>query len=200
MVTRILERAINRYLQLMPQTLLSLSALSGNVIKIELTNWNIIFYVLLCDDSIRLEDHYAGAVQASIKGSSWTLFRLGFTPDDKVAALASQLEILGNVELAQTIRHIFQESHIDWEEPLSHVVGDIAAHQIGNIFRALNSWGKQVIQSTEKNITEYLQEEVRYLPPKLEVEDFFSNIHLLRNDLELLQTRWKKILRRIEQL
>ena len=197
-LTRILERAINRYLQLTSQTSL-ISDLSGSVIRIEVSDWNIIFYILLCDDCIRLEDHYAGAVHATIKGSSWTLFRLGFTSDDKAAALASQLEILDDVELAQTMRHIFQQSHIDWEEPLSHVVGDIAAHQIGNVFRTLNRWSKQVIHSTEQNITEYLQEEMRYLPPKLEVEDFFSNIHILRNDLERIQARWKKVLLRIEQ-
>lgn len=182
--TAILEQAICRYLQLDPETLQRLAALSGKVVKVELNGWNIIFYLFPDQDGLRLQNYYEGPVDATIKGAPLTLLRLGFVSTAQAATLANEIDMSGDIELARTISHILQQCQVDWEEPLSRVVGDTVAHQISHTLRKVKRWGKRTFTSMSLNMTEYLQEEARYLPGKQEVEDFFTDNHALNHDVE----------------
>ncbi|SVA49068.1 uncharacterized protein METZ01_LOCUS101922 [marine metagenome] len=43
------------------------------------------------------------------------------------------------------------------------------------------------------NATEYLQEEVKQLPPRVEIDGFFSSLERLRDDIERTGIRIKRL-------
>ena len=106
---------------------------------------------------------------------------------------SGKVVMTGDVVIAEHLKQIMAKMEMDWEEKLSHLIGDIAAHQVGNIFRSANQWRKSTIESTEQNVTEYLQEEIRLLPPREEIDDFFDDIDLIRNDIDRLEALWQRL-------
>jgi ubiquinone biosynthesis protein UbiJ len=48
---------------------------------------------------------------------------------------------------------------------------------------------EQSVTNLRQDLTEYLQEESKHLPPRQEVEDFFTDISELRDDVERLEIK-----------
>lgn len=187
----LLERAISRYLALDPETLNRLSALSGKVVKIELTDWQTALYLFPSATGIAIQLDHAKKPDAEIKGTLLELVHIRFADEKNAAMLAKKLEIKGDIHLAQTFNQILQQVEIDWEEPLSTFTGDIVAHRIGSFVRGLKRWGLQTKKSLGLNVSEYLQEESGHLPTREEVEDFFSEVSQLQHDLARLEAKLK---------
>ena len=80
------------------------------------------------------------------------------------------MEISGDTELAHQLSKILGTMDIDWEEQLSHFTGDLIAHRVGNLFRTARDWGANSSATLGLDIQEYLQEELRLLPGRLEIE------------------------------
>ena len=85
------------------------------------------------------------------------------------------------------------EQEIDWEEYLSHFVGDIIAHQVGNCVRSFVDWNQQTAATMRQNMTEYLQEEIRYFPPREECQDFFNDVDEFRSDIDRMEARIQRL-------
>lgn len=183
----LLQKAFNHYLALDPEALKRFSTLSGKVVQLTLTSLNTSFYLFPNKTGIDIQIHYTGKIDASIKGSIIDLTRIRFADKKTASSLMKKLEITGDTHLAQTFNQILKEIDIDWEEPLSHLTGDIIAHQIGSFVRRTKQYGSHTKQSLQQNITEYLQEEIRLLPPREEIEDFFAQIKRLQHDIDRLE-------------
>lgn len=186
----VLERAIRHYLQLDPESLARLGTLSGKVIQLELSGWKSRVFLLPSSTEINLQTQYEGLVDVTIKGSPLALLRLGLVMRQKKAVTDVEGVVFeGDMETAQAFGLFMQQIDIDGEALLSRLLGDTVAHQIGNVMRRFKRWGESTFTSTSLNITDYLQEEIRQLPPSEEVEDFFSDIHRLRDDLARLEVK-----------
>ena len=77
---------------------------------------------------------------------------------------------------------------------MSAVVGDAAAHQIGEAARNFARWGAEVGSTMQANVREYLQEERRDLPSRYEVERLAGDIDTLRDDVDRLAVRIDRLL------
>jgi ubiquinone biosynthesis protein UbiJ len=75
------------------------------------------------------------------------------------------------------------------EEELSRVIGDVAAHQVGNAARAFLEFGRRAAGTLAQNVAEYLQEEGRDVPARTEAEEFNVEVDRLRDDVERLEAR-----------
>lgn len=85
---------------------------------------------------------------------------------------------------------------VDWEEQLSKAVGDVAAHQLGNLWRGLRGWGRRSADTLVRDGVEYLQQELHALPPRPAVEQFLSAVDTLREDADRLTARIERLRRR----
>ncbi len=99
------------------------------------------------------------------------------------------IELTGNVETAQAFQQLMTYGRPDLEEELSGIIGDVAAHGIGDVARNVGRWGRDAKSIMEQNITEYLQEESRALPSRYEVESFRRKVDTLRDDVDRLAAR-----------
>jgi len=127
-------------------------------------------------------------VAATLSGTPISFLRLaGAAPE---AALRNgSVHIEGDAEVAQTFSELLQQSRPDLEEELSRLVGDVAAHQIGNVARSVLSFGRRATDTFAQNVAEYLQEEGRDLPTRVETDEFIAGVDKVRDDTERLAAR-----------
>jgi len=76
---------------------------------------------------------------------------------------------------------------------LSSVVGDIAAHRIGEVARGVREWALEAGSTMSANIREFLQEESRDVPSRYEVDRFADNVGTLREDVDRLEARINRL-------
>jgi ubiquinone biosynthesis protein UbiJ len=72
-------------------------------------------------------------------------------------------------------------------------VGDVTAHQIGNLVRTASGWGRKAAATLAANVSEYLQEESRDLVTRTELEEFLSAVDELRESADRLQARLERL-------
>ena len=77
----------------------------------------------------------------------------------------------------------------DWEAPLVDVFGDVAGHQLAEGLRGLLGWSQQASTSLSRQLEEFIHEEARLAPSRLEVEDFYKDLEQLNQRVDHLQTR-----------
>ncbi len=192
-----LEITLNRYLSLDPETLSRLAGMTGKLIAVELRGVGITLYMAPHSGGIQLLREFDGSADAVISGTPVALARVGIG-EERGLLFAGEVEIRGDVTLGQRFESVLRELDIDWEEQLSHLVGDAAAHQVGNLVRDALQWGAKSADTFGRDLTEYLQEESRQLPQRDEVNKFLAAVDVLRNDVERLDARVKRLQARID--
>ena len=179
------ETCCNKLLHLDPQTIEQLKKFSGKVILIEMPAWKIKLFLLVTDQGIQLLNHYENTADTIIKGSALALLRISKSQETQF----DDVTIEGDLELGQEIRQIIRSMDIDWEEQLSKITGDVIAQQIGSVTNKMFKWLKQSSNTITDDISEYLQEEARYLPAPTEIEEFIDSVNEIRHDVERLEKR-----------
>lgn len=190
-----LQLAINQTLLLDEHMPAKLQALQGKVIEMVIAPLDVRFYIHFNQGELCLLDEYDGTVDTVIHSNPIGLIRLSILPASKARSLFNdKIRISGDVELGQEVKKLFDELDIDWEGHLAHFTGDVVAHQIGSFVRKGMNFKKQFDDSMRSNITEYLQEELRAVPSRNELEDFFNDIDELSLDLERLHAHINQLM------
>jgi ubiquinone biosynthesis accessory factor UbiJ len=189
MMLSALEAAFNRYLQLDPATLARLAPLSGKVIAIELLPVGLELYLLPGAAGVRIQGVCELAPDATLRGTPFALLRLQGARADSQVLFSGDVEISGDTELGQRFKGILDSVEIDWEEQLALVFGDVLAHQIGRGLRGAVAWSNNAAGTLARDLTEYLQEEVRLCPRRDETEEFLAQVDTVRMDVDRLEQR-----------
>ena len=108
-------------------------------------------------------------------------------------ALLQHVEISGNADLASTVQFLFRNLKWDFEDDLSRLVGDIAAHRIANTARDFFAWQKDALLRTGENLAEYWTEEQPLLARPEEVARFSRDVETLRDDVARLEARINRL-------
>ena len=187
-----LESAVNRYLALDPATLARLAPLSGKVVALELRGLNLTFYLAPHAGGLHLLGDYAGTPDTVISGAPFSLARLG-AGRERGALFKGDVQVRGDVEVGQRVEAVLREIDIDWEEQLSRLVGDVAAHQMGVALRGMRAWGAQGLDNLGRDAADYLQEESGQLPRREELDEFLAAVDAVRSDVDRLAARVKRL-------
>ena len=185
------ERALNGFLHLDGEAFSRESILEGKVVALHIKVLDITLYFDIAADDIQVLGEYGGIPDATISGSVAGLARLSKSDDSASAMLESDVEIHGDMRVAEAFSRLLSEASIDWEEILSKWFGDSAAHQTGKAVRLSNGWIKDSVESMKANTSEYLSEESRVLAAEAEVEMYMEEVDDLRFAVERLEARLK---------
>lgn len=139
-------------------------------------------------DGMGVATSHAGNADASLSGTPLSLLRLA-TSRDVATLRAGGIHIEGSADVAQAFSELLGAARPDFEEELSRVIGDVAAHQVGNAARSLFAFGKRAADTFAQNVAEYLQEEGRDVPARTEADEFHAGVDRLRDDVERLEAR-----------
>lgn len=193
-----LERAVGPLLELDPETLDRVRAISGRVIAIDLLGLDQTVYVLPQGRSLRLRSEHAGEVHVRIRGTPLAL--LGMARERDRGAVAGDVEIIGDLALGRHLQALVASVDIDWEEWLSGYVGDVAAHQFGNLGRALSGWMRQTQATLELDLAEYLRYELQLVAEGRDIRAFVDGVDVLVSDVDRLEARLRRLRERLGKI
>jgi ubiquinone biosynthesis protein UbiJ len=190
-----LEQLLNQAINLDPDAASRLAPMQGQVIQLDLLGSGLTIYMIPEPQGFQILSHFEGQPDCLLRGSLLDLANMRSPADSADQLFNGSVTIEGDTALAQQFGEFFNSLDIDWEEQLSRLTGDIAAHQIGSMARGFVAWGKQLNQTVNLNLKEYLEEELRLLPGRYEMEPFLQNVDRLRDDVERLEARIQRLSR-----
>ena len=185
-----IEQSLNGLLALDPVAMEQLAALHGRCIALQFDGIGLTFYfVPEHDGRLQLLGSIEGEPDCTLSGSPIDLARASDEDSGHRQLFAGNVRIEGDTNLAQRFSEALAGLDIDWEEQLSRLTGDIAAHEIGRGMRAAAQQGERMREVASANLSEYLTEEARLLPHRFEVDEFLADVDTLRDDVERLEAR-----------
>lgn len=194
-----LERAINVALVMDTATAHRLRELDQKCFLIECTEPKLKLFVLIDDNRVRLPVVYDGKPASHLTGPLSEFLTLASAKDKPSALVNSGVKLLGDSAPLIRLAEILEDVDLDWEGELAKLVGDVPAHMAGESARQLFRFGKRTHATFVRHLEEYLHEEARLLPTKLEVEDFIHGVQKLSQDVERVEARLKRLQQQIRQ-
>ncbi len=191
----VLQTAFNRCLAFDSLSRERFSKLQGRVIALELQGLGT-FYLQPNEQQIAMSVSTQQAADVTLSGSPFAFARMGMADDSADSFFKGDVTLTGDSALGQRFGEILKGLDVDWEEMASKVMGDVLAHKLGGVLRDGAAWSKENLQSSQQTLAEYLQEELRQLPVRDEVDEFLSGVDKLRNDVERTEARIRRLLSR----
>ncbi|MGB5721483.1 MAG: SCP2 sterol-binding domain-containing protein [Woeseiaceae bacterium] len=189
---RPVAKVLNRNIQATTPARELCQQLAGTVVAIGVRNTALTAWFIVHEDSLELTTDSDREPDVSISGSLLTLASMA--GESGVSSIrAGSLELTGDPVLADDFQRLLGYAKPDIEEELSGIVGDVAAHRIGEFARGVNKWGREARSTMGENLREYLQEESRDLPSRYEVDRFTKRVGTLRDDVDRLEARIKRL-------
>jgi ubiquinone biosynthesis accessory factor UbiJ len=162
--------------------------LEGRVLAVNVTGLNLAIFCRSDGQKLTLSTTSDGKADATISGSPLALLGLVTkAPESQIRSGVVRIE--GDAEAAQNFQSLLKAARPDLEEELSRLVGDVAAYQIGSLARGALNFGQKATRTFGQNLTEYLQEESRDLPTRLEVNEFTAGVDRIRDDVERAEAK-----------
>jgi ubiquinone biosynthesis protein UbiJ len=166
--------------------------LDGRAIELEVRDTPFRLYMEARDGRIALADRRETEADARLSGTPLSLLALA-GPGAEGRLRSGTVRIEGDAEIAQRFRELLEQARPDVEEELSRVIGDVAAHRVANFARGFLDLGRRATDSLATSAAEYLQEEGRDLPVRIEVDEFLKDVDRLRDDTERLEARIARV-------
>ena len=115
---------------------------------------------------------------------------------DEAAWNAAQVS--GDVQFAAAIDHVRRNLEWDYEEDLSRIFGDIAAHRMAGAVRELDRWGRSTLLNVGQSFAEYATYEQPIVASTPAIEAFCREVDELRDDIARLEKRVELLQRQLE--
>ncbi|MDH4047968.1 MAG: SCP2 sterol-binding domain-containing protein [Gammaproteobacteria bacterium] len=168
------------------------NGLDGKTLAVRVRDTGLATYVSVASGNILLSSQYEQEPDAIVSGTLLSLLRL-FRSADENMIRDGEVEFSGDSDVAQQFQELMRFAKPDPEEELSRLVGDVAAHGIGEFARGVEKWSRQARATVGQNISEYLQEESRVLPSRYEVDRFRRRVETLRDDVARLEAKLRRL-------
>jgi ubiquinone biosynthesis accessory factor UbiJ len=166
--------------------------LDGRALELELSGTPLRIFLEIGDGRIALTERRDSPADARLAGTPLSLLALA-GPQAEGRLRSGKVRIEGDAEIAQAFRELLEHTQPDLEEELAQVVGDVAARRVANLARGMLDFGRRATDSLATSAAEYLQEEGRDVPVRLEVEEFLRDVDLLRDDVARLEARLARL-------
>jgi ubiquinone biosynthesis protein UbiJ len=209
-----IEKIINHALSMDENTAARLQTIKDQMIIVEISDWNIATRILVGDGVLHLyaakdsdkssapeknsglknnsckeKNNDAEDVDCIITTTLPALLKAMRLKKKKQAGIAPGIHINGKAYVAQGLLSAMTDLDIDWEEKLSHRLGDRTAHHLGKTARAAKSFIKKASSHLQQQLSSYLQDETQILPKKHRAKTQAAEINNLRDDVDRLEAR-----------
>jgi ubiquinone biosynthesis protein UbiJ len=183
-----IESLLNRNVAGSSQARGLVERLAGRSLEVRVTPTPVRIRFRVADGRVTVGPGGEGEPDAVIEGTPLSLAALaGPEPEDRIRQ--GVVRISGDAETAQSFQKLFKAARPDFEEELSRLVGDVAAHHVANAARDAFAFGRRALETFARNMGEYLTEESRDLPARPEIEAWTGEVDRLREDADRLEAR-----------
>jgi ubiquinone biosynthesis protein UbiJ len=99
----------------------------------------------------------------------------------------------GDIDAAWAIKRLFENASVDWQEALASALGDVPAQIIARGLRRTYGSLRYAMGRQAANAVVFLQDEERALPRPFEMDEFLAAVDVLRDDVERLGLRVRRL-------
>jgi ubiquinone biosynthesis accessory factor UbiJ len=190
---KVLQKGLNRYLALDPESSRRIKALAGKIVTVKLLQTGLVFHLTFTEHQIQLHLGEGPPADTVIEGTPLRLLHLALSRQNRQQFFSDDVSIQGNLELGQLVIDLFDHLEIDWEEMMANVIGDVSSHHVSRIFSKIKSVVKHSKDILVQDFSEYIQEEVGFFPPREALQDFFQDVDALRMDTDRIEAKIKQL-------
>ncbi|MCK5876661.1 MAG: SCP2 sterol-binding domain-containing protein [Candidatus Marithrix sp.] len=177
---------LNQTLQLNPLSLTALKEIADKIIRINLIGTGYSFSLFPDEQGIFILNNYLGEADVTIETAPFTLSHLVLNATANLDN-TTEINIIGDKEIATKLLVIIKELNIDWEKQLSKKLGSVA-YIFGDTIRSSQEYMSNKINNLEANLIHQLN-----LPTRVEMQNFTSAIEILSSDLEHLEQKVQEL-------
>ncbi|MCG1040231.1 MULTISPECIES: sterol-binding protein [Burkholderiaceae] len=105
------------------------------------------------------------------------------------AAILKHVRIEGDAEFAATIAKLAEHLRWEAEEDLARLIGDVPAHRIASVARAVSAYARRAAGGLVGSLTEYLLDENPQLVRRARFEQFGDELARARDTLARIEKR-----------
>lgn len=190
--TALLEDLVNRILRLDQMMLDRLGSMDGKIICLQLLPRDqapVTIYALPFAGGLRLKDSCDQQADVTLKGNMPFFINLLIPGSESSEQAQAKVEIEGDMDLGQRFKETLAGVRVDWEEHISHYLGDELAHFAGESLRSFLSWQRYARERFAKNIKEYRKDELGISPETDKATDLTGCLEKLGSALGRLRRR-----------
>tara|TARA_R110001583_G_scaffold9945_5_gene46341 strand:+ start:19849 stop:20445 length:597 start_codon:yes stop_codon:yes gene_type:complete len=189
LVCGLLETGVNKLHQLDSSAKQKRKILDGTIITVVFKEIKTPFYFVISHQQVDILSHFEGQADCAIRLSLITLLELQDSHQLTGLIKSGQLEVDGDIKIVQKFALLLTEMDIDWEEHLSHKVGDLLAHKlVYHAKQCKKQLCKQSVIAT-RQIAEIITEELKLAPGPLEVAYFCDQVNDIEEQAVALEKR-----------
>jgi len=193
----VLEKSINTLQQLDSSAQEKRKQLENTIIGVALKELNKPFYFVISMHRIDVLSQFEGQCDCFIRVSLYAISALKNNQQLTKLIKNDKLDIEGNIEIAQQFAQLLTKMEIDWEEHLSHLVGDVIAHQFCYFASSLHKYQRKQLNHLSNHSAYLITEELKIAPSGLEVAHFCEQVDELNDKFSHLVLSVQRIIRNI---
>jgi len=196
MLLGLVNLLLEKHLDCDPEVAGRLSELEGKNLVLNLTDLKVELLVAPRKSGLAVTEYHedmSGEVVTRIDTDVPGLLRGALGTGYQSMLEDGTLRVQGDPELACRIGSILAAVEMDWEEIAAACVGDVPAYQLGVWLRRAGRYGRRSLENFRLDVGEYLQEESRIMPTRVEMERFLSDAEELNADIDHLESRLRRL-------
>jgi ubiquinone biosynthesis accessory factor UbiJ len=166
--------------------------LDGKTVAVRVRDSALALYFTIDSGIITLASEPIGEPDVIVSGSLLGLARM-IGESGEAAIRDGTLQLSGDASAARAFQALLYHARPDIEDELSKVVGDAAAHRVGEAARGVRNWAREARATMSDNLREYLQEESRDVPSRYEFERFGKELDALRDGVERAAAKFERL-------
>ncbi|WP_016956997.1 ubiquinone biosynthesis accessory factor UbiJ [Catenovulum agarivorans] len=111
-----------------------------------------------------------------------------------------ELDIEGDVQLAQTYADWLKSSLVHWQDVLASVTSGPVAHKISEAGQQTFELAQKQLANQQRALVNIVWDEKKLAPHPIEVADFTEQVKQLRQDTDRFEARLQQLIQKVEQL
>ena len=196
LITSGIEQAMNQLLKLDEDSQQRLKKLSGKSLQVTIRElpWPLLFNfseqidvgIVMANNEFEIE---STAADCLIELNLETLPKLKDSSQLTQLIQQKQLNLVGDIYVAQSFSALLKDLDVDWEEQLSRYTGDVVAHQTFTSMRALFDTAKTQIEKGAIELGDFLTQGDAVAVKPSEMKAFSEDVTQLRSATERLSAK-----------
>lgn len=190
---RALEAALDRVIDLDPETRASLRPLDGRALTLEFTNTPLAMRIAVAGDRLKIGPAFEGESALRVAATPSALLRFAVARGREGALAPGSVDVSGDAELARRLERIATHFAPDFDEAFVRLFGDVAGFQIARGVRRALAGMRDSARAFARDAAEYVSEESRDVVAKAEVEMFLDDVDAVRERADRLEARVRRL-------
>lgn len=169
-----------------------LKKLQNKTLAVELTDLSLFVTLKVFDQKVFVSSQLEDA-ECTIKTTINGLQKLSDAAQITALIKNDELELDGDLHVAQSFSSLFMDNDIDWQEWLSEYLGDAAAHKLSRLVNKQHIYLNRKKRDLEYTLHSALIDELRLTPDQSEVTVFSQQVDRLNAQSERLSAEINKL-------